>query len=227
MMSLREINRITDEMAAKAERRNTRPKVFGAFADPSTVRGIPFIGTYRAPGWVTASIEELTTPSDVPYSRVANTNATEPYLMVDKSGWGGSNEPALTIGELCSLIRANPTLGWAVVEEGQFQVVVAAFRRATDAKPARVPRGTVDEVASAFATKQAAKCHNADTDGRRYRLHASDIARWDGNHVVFDWCGYHTPTTAAHMNAILHAIGANRRVSYARHRDGDIQTFTI
>jgi len=62
---------------------------------------------------------------------------------------------------------------------------------------------------------------------RRYDLHGNTIARITGAcSIAFDWCGWYTPTTAAHMNEILKAAGSNMRVSYAQARDSGATTFT-
>ena len=45
------------------------------------------------------------------------------------SGFSGKNEPALAFDEIVDLVMAMPKVGWAIVEAGQFQVVVGAFRR--------------------------------------------------------------------------------------------------
>lgn len=79
---------------------------------------------------------------------------------------------------------------------------------------------TIQQVAEAFVQGRAAKCHNASTDGKTYKLHNSVIARKgdDGNvlgNVTADWCGFYTVTTASHLNAIGKALGATRRVGYA------------
>jgi hypothetical protein len=78
------------------------------------------------------------------------------------------------------------------------------------------------QTALAFARRESASCHNARTDGTEYRLHGHCIARRYPEHGVirFDWCGWFTPTTAAHMNDILRALGICMRVSYAQVRDG-------
>ena len=56
---------------------------------------------------------------------------TEQQWFVDSSGWGRSDEPALTIDRFREALRTynkeHPTHGVAVVEEGQFQCYVAAF----------------------------------------------------------------------------------------------------
>lgn len=78
---------------------------------------------------------------------------------------------------------------------------------------------TRQSTADAFAQGVPGKCHNATTDGQTYLLHGHPIAvKQDGN-VVFYWHGFYTRTTAAHMNDILRALGADFRVGHARARD--------
>jgi hypothetical protein len=75
------------------------------------------------------------------------------------------------------------------------------------------------QIAQAFANGKAGTCHNARTDGVTYTLHNSPIVVRQGNAVVFHWHGFYTKTTAAHMNHILRAFGAEFRVSFAQARD--------
>lgn len=73
---------------------------------------------------------------------------------------------------------------------------------------------TRKQTAIAFAQRHSAKCHNARTDGQVYILHASRIAEWIAPNIVrLNWCGWRTPTTAAHLNDILAALGIPERVS--------------
>jgi hypothetical protein len=84
------------------------------------------------------------------------------------------------------------------------------------------------QTAKTFITSKAGACHNAKTDGTEYRLHGHVIARKDGGNIVFNWCGWYTPTTASHMNAILKELpGCIIRVSYAKARDTGETTFTV
>lgn len=80
---------------------------------------------------------------------------------------------------------------------------------------------TIQQVAEAFIAGKSAKCHNAKTDGRSYWLHGNRIAQIENDKggVELFWCGWYTPTTASHMNAILKVSGAGYRVSYAKARD--------
>lgn len=89
--------------------------------------------------------------------------------------------------------------------------------------------GTISEVATAFANREAASCHNARTDGTRYVLHNTTIAeRLPSGEVRCTFGGWFTHTTANHINNVLRALGAEFRVSYAAARDGNSpETFIV
>jgi N-acetyl-anhydromuramyl-L-alanine amidase AmpD len=54
--------------------------------------------------------------------------------MADASGLGGENEPALTVRQLKARLTR---YGYAIVEVGQFQVVIGVFERVAT-KPRRM-----------------------------------------------------------------------------------------
>ena len=85
------------------------------------------------------------------------------------------------------------------------------------------------EIARAFLARKPGACHNAKTDGKEYALHGSVIAKHtESGSIEFSFCGFYTTTTASHINEILKAAGAMRRVSYAQARDGkQPDTFTM
>lgn len=60
--------------------------------------------------------------------------------FADSSGWGRPGEPALAVIELKDELRRhasdNPCHGFAIVECGQFQCYVGAYRQATEGKVA-------------------------------------------------------------------------------------------
>lgn len=85
---------------------------------------------------------------------------------------------------------------------------------------------TTAQVAKAFLEGRQARCHNASTDGTTYRLHGHPIAVREPGVIKFDWCDWHTSTTARHMNAILRATDSHR-VSYAKARDAGERTFAV
>jgi hypothetical protein len=112
MMSTEEIVRLSDEMARKAAKKKKVPYV--PF-DESEVNGyppfpLPNIGSYRPDGW-----------------------DLESYHTCDKTGFGLESEPALTVEAFKRLMKREiakeGTRGFAIIEEGQFQLVVGVFRR--------------------------------------------------------------------------------------------------
>ena len=59
--------------------------------------------------------------------------AVAPFGGVKQSGLGREDEPALTVGQTLNLIEewtAKGSYGYAIIEEGQFQVVLGIFEKA-------------------------------------------------------------------------------------------------
>ena len=115
MMSIDTIAEINRERAAEAAQEGMEPFVF--FSDEEIDQlpfPIPAIGDHRPEGW----------------------EMVESH-MVDSSGFGADNEPALTFRQFQSLIRQQivehaeqgKTVGWAIISEGQFQVFVGEFTK--------------------------------------------------------------------------------------------------
>jgi len=78
----------------------------------------PNLGDYEPPGW----------------KEVEEHPEGEGAIMVDHSGFGTPGERADTPEQfrarLLRLYRADPTLGYGIVEVGQFQLFVGVFKRA-------------------------------------------------------------------------------------------------
>lgn len=97
-------------------------------------RGIPNFGDYRPAGWVEVNARDLAgaEPGVRGYA-----GPDDECLFVDASGWGGPSEPAFTFGQFCQWASERGAgYGYAMVEEGQFQVVVAVFKRKARARRA-------------------------------------------------------------------------------------------
>jgi hypothetical protein len=113
MMSLEVIQHVNNEIARRAARHNLVPYVPSGPDEVDGWRNLPFefpnIGYHEPAGW------EL----------------VESWF-VDKYEVGQDWEPAITHRRLRKILRAyiaeNPTHGFAVTEEGEFQVVASAFR---------------------------------------------------------------------------------------------------
>lgn len=92
---------------------------------------------------------------------------------------------------------------------------------------------TVDTMAREFVSGNRKLSHPSVEiryplgSGTEYLLHGNRICRKGdaGNALHFDWCGWYTPTTANHINAILKAAGREIRVSYAQARKAKTREF--
>lgn len=112
MLSIESIRQMNKKAEGKAKANGLRPVVIkkSANIDYSTdiiikrLRHIPNIGDYRPDGW------ELVDA-----------------FLVDNSGFGSPDEPAYTIEQLADKIEVD--FGYAIIECGQFQVVVGKFRQ--------------------------------------------------------------------------------------------------
>lgn len=127
MMSLEAIRQMSAEAAERAAEENQTPYVYfsldeignRAYRDAPAFP-FPFLGDYVPDGWETDG---------------------ESYF-VDSSGLGADDEPALSVGRFAQEVLARETaaradgvsLGWAVVEAGQFQVYVQCYRKTEEEK---------------------------------------------------------------------------------------------
>lgn len=105
MMSLKQIVDESRKQAVKAARLHKVPFLFEE-EDREAFPPFPFpnIGSYRPKEW------ELVD-----------------HFMADKAGMGSNDEPALTIEQL--IRRLKPGMGYAIIEEGEFQLVIGEFKR--------------------------------------------------------------------------------------------------
>jgi hypothetical protein len=108
MMSLAQIHELSQDAARDAAEEGLIPFVV-EIQDIQGWRenggGFPFpnLGDYVPPGWV----------------------KTNEYF-VNSSGWGASDEPALTARQFIEKLQ--PGLGYAITEVGQFQLYVGEFK---------------------------------------------------------------------------------------------------
>jgi hypothetical protein len=111
MMSLEVIVAVNNEIAREAAREGLVPYVPVSADEATTPFFCPNIGTLKPRGW----------------------RKTGQTWFVDKTGFGLDHEPALTWAQfrsrLTGYILRHPTHGFAISEEGEFQVVVSAFKK--------------------------------------------------------------------------------------------------
>lgn len=110
MMSLASIEYESRKAARRAAREHKHPFVMfqsdidlAQAGSMEALRNIPFIGNYTPRGF----------------------KKTENLYFVDSSGFGGDNEPALSINQFLRKLRVN--YAYAIVEAGQFQVYIQEY----------------------------------------------------------------------------------------------------
>lgn len=142
MMSGDMIARLSREAARRSRAEGTEPwEAFKPAIDAGkkgdwTKIKIPNIGDRVPRGWELVDVVEEFGEDRYGRGLSAGTFRGKHTYFVDKSGFGGASEPALTMQELVDRMR--PGYAYGMVEEGQFQAVVAVFRRKRE-KRARVP----------------------------------------------------------------------------------------
>ena len=112
MMSLATIQHLSRETGRKAAQRHLQPYVPNEEEEIRSYPPFPFpnLGDHRPKGWKMVD-----------------------QLFVDSSGWGASDEPALStnqlIAKLLELQAADKTYGYGIIETGQFQLYLGVFER--------------------------------------------------------------------------------------------------
>lgn len=113
MMDTDTIRALADEQAEIAAREGHTPYVPWDAAEVDAYgvsRNVPFpnIGSYEPFGWELVESQ-----------------------LVDSSGFGADDEPALTLPQLRAWVSENlrASSGYAIIEEGQFQIVIGRFQK--------------------------------------------------------------------------------------------------
>jgi len=119
-MSLSHIQQISDEKAAEAAVENKEPYIYFDIEEVDRLDSFPFphLGDYIPEGW-------------------RKYGGEGGLFFVDAAGYGAPDEPALTgdqfKAEVKKVLAVNALcgweIGWAVVEAGQFQVYIQAFKK--------------------------------------------------------------------------------------------------
>ena len=125
------------EMSRRAARQSAREHVVPLLTEKShleadvtlkrRLRQTPFIGNRVPRGWrlLNASILLGSTDNCVPYW---DDKRRHYYMQVDSSGFGSESEPSFTERQFYEAVRKiGPGRAYAIVETGQFQVVVGVF----------------------------------------------------------------------------------------------------
>jgi len=132
-MDYETIKYLSRKAARESARERREPRVFTAEQIAARDVRIPNLGDRCPRNWVRVSLEAEADDHGV----YMGDNRGKGAYFVDKSGCGAPGEPAMTLDEFFT--RMKPGLGYAMVEEGQFQVKVGVFavRTAGRARAAR------------------------------------------------------------------------------------------
>lgn len=104
MMSLALIEQISRKAGERAAKQNREPLVAFSDKDEAVVK-CPNLGDYCPKDWKLID-----------------------RLFVDKTGFGTIGEPALSIEQFIGKVKDG--LGYAIIEEGQFQLYIGVFEKA-------------------------------------------------------------------------------------------------
>lgn len=102
-MSLESIEQLSREAGEQAAEQNQEPLVAFTDGDEGVLKCLN-LGTYCPKGWKLID-----------------------RLFVDNSGFGTEGEAALTVKQFISKVKEG--LGYAIIEEGQFQIYIGVFER--------------------------------------------------------------------------------------------------
>jgi len=127
MMDLGTIRELQADAALRAAEAKLEPWIVWPddVGNVERLRRIPNLGTHLPDGWRRVdSVDEIG-----PHRSQWNTGRPDGKrgYFVDKSGFGSPNEPALTAQEMADLLK--PGYGYAIVEEGQFQITIGVFKQ--------------------------------------------------------------------------------------------------
>ena len=123
MMDLQTIHELSLETAAVAAEAAKAPLIItreDIELGDEAIRRVPSLGNYLPHDWKRVRIEDAR-------GVYADDNDGFGAYFVDASGWGRPDEAALQLSELVNIIE--PGFGYAIVEEGQFQVKIGKFAR--------------------------------------------------------------------------------------------------
>ena len=121
MLSAQTIRDMSDYAAYRAAEEGHEPLAVWSDDD---LPHLPFLGEYVPRGYRVATWADMRSR---PRNETWGDDDNPAYTLVDASGFGSVNEPALTYPELADYVAENGQCYWAIVETGQFQVVVAAY----------------------------------------------------------------------------------------------------
>ena len=138
MLGPETIKNMSDVAAWRAAEEGEEPLIVWHERD---LHHAPFLGDYIPAGWRRARWDEgIPKPGRWVYA----IDHEEACVEVDSSGFGDDREPAMTYTELAAYAPAvqeatDLDVGWAIIEAGQFQVVLGIYVRDEAAQAKGLP----------------------------------------------------------------------------------------
>jgi len=119
-------------------------------------------------------------------------------FFVDNSGFGASDELALTFNSFLTKVKAGYYYG--IKEVGQFQVYINEFKRIAKS---RAEIFSEQGILSSKLVKNNTRLTTYKNGDKVLRLHNTDIIKWQGNKIILNSGGWDTLTTRARFNEFL------------------------
>jgi len=117
-------------------------------------------------------------------------------FFVDNSGFGASDELALTFNSFLTKVKAGYFYG--IKEVGQFQVYINEFKKVSRAKQL-----AEQGILSSKLVKNNTRLTTYKNGDKVLKLHSTDIIKWQGNNIILNTGGWNTMTTRARFNQFL------------------------
>ena len=119
-------------------------------------------------------------------------------FFVDNSGFGASDELALTFNSFLTKVKAGYYYG--IKEVGQFQVYISEFKRIAKS---RAEIFLEQGIISSKLVKNNTRLTIYKNGDKTLKLHSTDIIKWQGNKIILNSGGWDTLTTRARFNEFL------------------------
>lgn len=135
MMSSEQIVALSREAARRSAREGVYPLIVTEehletdLALKRRLRATPFIGNRIPRGWKRLNASALLGSDRGCVPLWSDSKERYHFIEVDSSGLGTPGELALTFEEFLAAVRKiGPGYGYAMIEQGQFQVVIAVYK---------------------------------------------------------------------------------------------------
>jgi hypothetical protein len=182
MLGPETIRNISDVAAYRAAEEGKKPLAIWRGNEEQDVRGIPFLGDYCPVGYRPATFLDVRTETALPFTQAQALLARYGYrsagdvvdLLVDASGWGSEDEPALTFAGFAAIAGGGY---WAIVEEGQFQIVARLYVK--DASAPGTPGPDIEDV-------ECTECHQVHNDLEE--CDEESLEAWAESETAYEYC---------------------------------------